>query len=59
MTRVFGPKLWVVKHLANDWLAGTWFFFWANALMVFGSLILFFAALALGDPAQIFIWFTG
>jgi hypothetical protein len=59
MTRVFGPKLWVVKHLANDWLAGTWFFFWANAFMVFGSLIMLFAALALNNTAQIFIWFTG
>jgi hypothetical protein len=59
MIRVFGPQLWVVKHLANDWLAGTWFFLWANAIMAFGSTVLFIATLVLQDKAQVFIWFSG
>lgn len=59
MIRVFGPQLWIVKHLANDWLAGTWFFLWANAIAAFASIIILFISFALGDAAQIFIWLSG
>lgn len=54
-----GARIWVVKHLATDWLAGTWFFLWANVLFTVGSLILMFAAFAIGTAEQIFIWTSG
>lgn len=59
MIRLLGPQLWIVKHLANDWLAGTWFFLWANAIAAFVSVIILFISFALGDAAQIFIWLSG
>jgi hypothetical protein len=51
--------MWVVKHLANDWLAGTWFFLWANIALTFGAFLLLLIALGLGSPQQIFIWLSG
>ena len=51
--------MWVVKHLANDWLAGTWFFLWINIIMTFGSGILLIMALAVNSAQQIFIWLSG
>lgn len=57
--RMFGPRLWVVKHLANDWMAGSWFFLWANALLTFASFVIMLIAFAVGDSQQIFIWVSG
>lgn len=54
-----GNQIWMLKHLANDWLAGTWFFLWANGIATLGSGILLIAALAVADAAQIFIWLSG
>lgn len=59
MIRLLGPQLWIVKHLANDWLAGTWFFLWANAIVAFASMIILFISFGLGDSSQIFIWLSG
>jgi hypothetical protein len=59
-TRCFGAKLWIVTHLANDWLAGTWFFLYANAIFTFGSfLLLIIAVFVSGSPEQIFVWMSG
>ena len=57
-TRWFGFSIWAIKHLANDWLAGTWFFLWANFFLTLGSFIFLFYALYEGIPEQIFIWLS-
>ena len=54
-----GARMVFVKHLANDWLSATWFFFWANAIMTFGSLLLLLVAIGIGNAEQIFIWLSG
>lgn len=59
MIRWFGPQLWVVKHLANDWLAATWFILWANLLVAFASFVILIATLVYQDTTQIFIWVSG
>lgn len=58
LLRYCGARMWMVKHLANDWLAGTWFFLWANAIFTFFSFLLLFSAIASGDPNQIFMWLS-
>ena len=57
-TRWFGFSIWAIKHLANDWLAGTWFFLWANLFLTIGSFLALFVALYEGVPEQIFIWLS-
>ena len=57
-TRWFGFSIWAIKHLANDWLAGTWFFLWANFFLTIGSFLFLFYALYTGIPEQIFIWLS-
>jgi len=57
-TRWFGFSIWAIKHLANDWLAGTWFFLWANFFLTIGSFLALFVALYEGIPEQIFIWLS-
>jgi hypothetical protein len=49
---------WVLKHLANDWLAGTWFFLFANFAMTIGSFGLLGLAVMSGEPKEIFIWLS-
>jgi len=49
------------KHLSNDWLAGTWFFFWATLVMLGGSV--FMLVYTLNDKGgknhlEIFDWAT-
>lgn len=56
--RIFGAQMWVVKHLANDWLAGTWFFFWANFIFTVGTFALLLDAVSKGNPKDIFIWLS-
>ena len=51
--------MWVVKHLANDWLAGTWFFLWANIVLTLGTFVLALMAIAVNNSEQIFIWVSG
>ena len=51
--------MWALKHLANDWLAGTWFLFWANACFTFGAFVLLLGSFVLGsNPEQIFLWLS-
>lgn len=51
--------MWVVKHLANDWLAGTWFFLVANAIGCFISFVMLFEACGSGNDETVFIWLSG
>jgi len=41
------------RHLANDWLASSWFFFWNSLLMTLGSLVYLFGA---RNDRQVFVW---
>ena len=52
-----GPRLriWVVTHLATDWLAGTWFFLWANLLFTIGAFAMLGDSLLYGTSEQIFM----
>jgi hypothetical protein len=56
--RWFGARMWMVQHLANDWLAGTWFFLWANLLFTVGSFLFLFTACYTDNAKQIFVWFS-
>lgn len=57
---VFGSRMWIIKHLANDWLAGTWFFLWASGVFTFASFILMITAFAKSaGPQQNFVWISG
>jgi len=56
--RMCGAYRFIVVHLANDWLAGTWFFLWANLIGCLGALGLLFEACAKKDQEQIFIAFS-
>lgn len=57
---MLGPQIWIVKHLANDWLAGTWFFYYISLIMTVGSFFALIIALAVSSgPQQIFVWSTG
>jgi hypothetical protein len=51
----------MVKHLANDWLAGTWFFLWVSGLMAFGSFIYMIIALSTPNAGDehVFIFVSG
>jgi hypothetical protein len=55
MQRWVGDYEWIRKHLANDWLAGTWFFLWANVLLTVGSFFLLGIALVNHDPKSTFL----
>lgn len=48
----------MVRHLANDWLAGTWFFLYANAVVTFFSFLLLFNACATGTAESVFMWLS-
>lgn len=53
---IFGRNHWIVKHLQNDWLAGTWFFLIATIVCFFGTLLLFFSAISKGNKEELFIY---
>jgi len=53
---LFGRDSWVIKHVANDWLATCWFFFWASALATLASWICLMAA---ENDRQLYVWITG
>mmetsp|Transcript_18614 Transcript_18614/g.17942 ORF Transcript_18614/g.17942 Transcript_18614/m.17942 type:complete len:335 (-) Transcript_18614:446-1450(-) len=56
-TLFFGEFSWMNKHLCNDWLASTWFFFFATFIMVLGALgMLFVAVFGGGNELEIFDW---
>ena len=53
-------ECWVKKHLSNDWLAGTWFFFWATAIVTAGSVFMLIYVIKEGgkNHLEIFDWAT-
>jgi hypothetical protein len=54
---IFGEFSWINKHLCNDWLASTWFFFFATLIMVLGAFgMLFVAVFGSGNELEIFDW---
>jgi len=57
--RLFGPQIWVVRHLANDWLASTWLILWANLLVTMASFLILLVAIGIGNASQTFVWFSG
>lgn len=52
----FGSHHWIVKHLQNDWLAGTWFFFYASLICLLGSIVVLCFSLSYGNDEEIFIY---
>lgn len=46
-------------HLANDWLAGTWFFLFATFLMLAGSIYELYHSIHVNNGFEIYIWATG
>jgi hypothetical protein len=46
------------RHLANDWLAGTWFILWASFGATVACSVLFIASLAEVKSLQIFLMGT-
>eukprot|EP01041_Mallomonas_annulata_P001362 gene1362-2633_t len=53
---IFGRNHWIIKHVQNDWLAGTWFFFLATFMCLFGSVLLFLDALVRLSNEEMFIY---
>jgi hypothetical protein len=53
---VFGKSHWILKHLQNDWLAGTWFFFVANLVCLLGSFAIFWKSLHDGNQLEQFVY---
>lgn len=58
LLRVFGAQMWIVKHCANDWLTGTWFFYWANFIFTLGAFALLLNACSSGNGKEIFVWLS-
>jgi hypothetical protein len=49
------------KHLSNDWLAGTWFFFWATFVITVGSIFMLVWTFKEGggrNHLEVFDWVT-
>lgn len=56
---LFGRSHWVLKHLQNDWLAGTWFFYYATLVALVGSFGIFWESLASNNALEQFIYALG
>ena len=55
----FGAQMWIVKHLSNDWIAGTWIIYLANVLLTVASFLLFLIAWGVNNAAGMYTWGTG
>lgn len=53
---VCGENCWIQKHLSNDWLAGTWIFFYGTLLLCIGSTAMLFIAVNDQNDLEIFDW---
>jgi hypothetical protein len=53
---IFGSKSSILKHVQTDWLAATWFMFWATFFCTLGSYFLVFYA---QNDRQLFVYITG
>ncbi len=51
-------RSWMRRHLANDWLAGTWFILWASFGATVACSVLFIASMAEVKSLQIFLMGT-
>jgi hypothetical protein len=51
--KLLGSQSWTLKHVQTDWLAATWFFFYATLVWVIVSWCLLLGA---ENSRQIFIW---
>lgn len=56
---IFGRNHWIMKHLQNDWLAGTWVFFWGTLICCIGSFGIFWESLASENELEQFIYALG
>mmetsp|Transcript_964 Transcript_964/g.964 ORF Transcript_964/g.964 Transcript_964/m.964 type:complete len:321 (-) Transcript_964:227-1189(-) len=52
----FGPHHSIIKHIQNDWLAGTWFFLYASALSTLASLVVLVYSCRDANQLEIFIY---
>lgn len=55
---ICSDKCWMKKHLANDWLAGTWIFYYATLLMCIGSVVMLVISLRSSEinHLEVFDW---
>lgn len=55
-----GEKCWIQKHLANDWLAGTWIFFYGTLVVCIGAIYLLIFTMRTNENnyLEIFDWAT-
>ena len=53
-----GEKRWIQKHLANDWLAGTWIFFYGTLVVCIGAICLLILTMRTNSTnyLEIFDW---
>ena len=58
MVKWFGERRWILRHLANDWLAGTWFFLIANGVLTVGAFGMLCIAFSSNDPKAMFVWLS-
>ena len=49
---------WRELHMMNDWLGGSWLFYWASCIATFACVVLTIIALAEGNSLQTFIYGT-
>ena len=56
---VFGRNHWILMHLQNDWLAGTWIFFYGTLFCCLGSFGIFWESLATNNQLEQFIYGLG
>ena len=54
--RCCGPSHWSVKHLQSDWLATTWFFFWATLFCLIGSIALLWDSIEAKNTLEVVIY---
>ncbi len=56
LRRCLGHRHWLIKHVQNDWLAGTWFFLLATQLASFFSGLLMLYAFCFMNGLQVFVF---
>lgn len=52
-------QMWAIKHMATDFLAGTWIFLWGNVLLTVICLVIMFIGMENENNEQIVIWASG
>lgn len=50
-------RSWLYRHISNDWLAGTWVFFYGTLIMLVGALVMLYLSVVSSDShLEIFDW---